>query len=113
LNKSEEAIKAYDKAIEINPEYLEAWNNKGVALSKINKSEEAIKAYDKEIEIDQNNSLAWYNRACIYSLINNKDKAICDLKEAVELDRSLKESAKKDNDFKRLWTNEHFKEITK
>ena len=32
LNKSDEAIKAYDKAIEINPHNSNAWNNKGVAL---------------------------------------------------------------------------------
>ena len=32
LNKSDEALKAYDKAIEINPQNADAWNNKGVAL---------------------------------------------------------------------------------
>ena len=30
LNKSDEAIKAYDKAIEINPQNSDAWYNKGL-----------------------------------------------------------------------------------
>ncbi len=32
LGKYEEAIQAYDKAIEIKPDYHLAWNNKGIAL---------------------------------------------------------------------------------
>ena len=32
LNKYDEAIKAFDKAIEINPKYSAAWDNKGVFL---------------------------------------------------------------------------------
>ena len=35
LNKFDEAITAYDKAIEINPQSSEAWNNKGKALNKL------------------------------------------------------------------------------
>ncbi len=56
LNKSDEALKAYDKAIEINPQNTDAWNNKGDTLSKQNKYDEAKKAYDKAIEIDSQNS---------------------------------------------------------
>jgi tetratricopeptide (TPR) repeat protein len=33
--KYEEAIEAYDKAIEIKPDYPEDWSNLGTALSKI------------------------------------------------------------------------------
>jgi len=45
--KYNEAIKAYDKAIEINPLNWNAWYAKGLALDNLNKSEEAIKAYGK------------------------------------------------------------------
>jgi tetratricopeptide (TPR) repeat protein len=34
LYKSDKAIKAYDKAIEINPQNSKAWNNKKAALNK-------------------------------------------------------------------------------
>ena len=63
LNKYEEAIKAYDKAIEINPQYSMAWNNKGAVLyNKLGKVDEAIKAYDKAIEIDPQNTVAKHNK---------------------------------------------------
>lgn len=44
--KYEEAINAYDKAIEINPENADAWYNKGFALYELGKYEEATEAYD-------------------------------------------------------------------
>ncbi len=45
-------MEAFDKAIEINPQDPDAWNNKGFALSYLNKSYEARKAYNKAIEIN-------------------------------------------------------------
>jgi len=50
--KYNEAIKAYDKTIEINPQDSYAWYNKGFALSYLNEPDEAIKAYNKAIEIN-------------------------------------------------------------
>ncbi len=113
LNKSYEAIKAYDKAIGINPRYSKAWNNKGLALNNLNKYDEAIKAYDKANQINPHYSDAWYNRACIYSLTNKKEQSISNFTKAVELDSAWKEIAKKDPDFKGLWIDEKFKELTK
>ena len=51
LGKHEEAIKCYDKVIEIDPEYPFAWYNKGVALRQLEKPEEEIKCYDKVKEL--------------------------------------------------------------
>ena len=58
LNKSNEAIKENDKAIEINPQYSKTWYSKGIALYKSNKFIEALKAFDKAIEINPQNSMA-------------------------------------------------------
>ena len=55
LNKYDEAINPYDKAIKINPYNSKAWYNKGVSLSKLGKFDKAIKAYDKAIKINQHN----------------------------------------------------------
>ena len=53
------AIKAYDKAIEENPQLVEAWNNKGLALEDMGKYDEAIKTLDKAIEINPRLAEAW------------------------------------------------------
>ena len=59
LGKYNEAIKAYDKASEINPKNAKVWDNKGDALSHLSKYDEAITAYDKSLEIQPNNIEAW------------------------------------------------------
>ncbi len=65
----EEAIKAFDKVIELNPNesYLnETWFFKARALADIKKYEDAIKAYDKSIELKTINSgVALYEKGCI------------------------------------------------
>ena len=50
--KYNEAIKAYDEAIKLDPKYAMAWNNKGLALNSQGKYNEAIKAYDEAIKLD-------------------------------------------------------------
>jgi len=45
--KFDEAIKAYDNAIEINPQYEDAWFYKGDAFYRLSKFDEAIQAFNK------------------------------------------------------------------
>ena len=59
----DDAIVYYDKVIELNPSYISAWNNKGIALYRLKMYESAINCYDKAIEIDPNHANAWYNKA--------------------------------------------------
>ncbi|RMF28848.1 MAG: tetratricopeptide repeat protein, partial [Candidatus Nitrosothermus koennekii] len=47
-----EALEAFDKAIAIDPNFADAWNNKGVALAKLKRYEEALEAFDKALEIN-------------------------------------------------------------
>ena len=41
--KYQEAIKYYDKALELNPDYVAAWNDKGVALIRLGKYDEGFR----------------------------------------------------------------------
>ena len=53
LGLHEEAIECYDEAIAINPQYLEAWYNKGNSLAEgLGRHEEAIECYDEAIAIN-------------------------------------------------------------
>ncbi len=52
LKRYEEAIKACEEAIEINPKNDKAWVNKGFYLAKHKRYKEAIKAYKKAIKIN-------------------------------------------------------------
>lgn len=59
----DDAIIAYDHAIDLNPSYAGAWNNKGIALYRLKRYEDAIHCYDKALEINTSHANAWYNKA--------------------------------------------------
>jgi len=46
---SEEAVKAYDKAIELNPKEIAAWLSKGIILDGLERHNESIEAYETAI----------------------------------------------------------------
>ena len=113
LGRYEEALKAYDKAIELNPNDAVTWCNKGVVLRVFGRYEEALKAYDKAIELKPDLAEAWYGKGCVYFLKGDKRNALENLSKAIELNPISKEEAKKDKGFKNLWDDEDFKRITR
>jgi tetratricopeptide (TPR) repeat protein len=62
LGEFDDAIIAFDKAIELDPGCASAWNEKGLALYNLDKINESIEAYDRAIEIDPLYAYAWYNK---------------------------------------------------
>lgn len=51
----EDKLRLYDKALTLDPFYLDAWIQKGFALDRMGKSKEALICYDKALEIDPEN----------------------------------------------------------
>ena len=67
----EEAIKCYDDALNINPEYGNALNSKANALDKLNKKNEALEIYEKLSQIKPENAVYLLNYAvCLYEMEN-------------------------------------------
>ncbi|HLO89401.1 MAG TPA: CHAT domain-containing protein, partial [Nostocaceae cyanobacterium] len=62
LGKYEEAILSFNKALQINSDYYQAWKNQGIALNNLRKYEEAILSYDKALQIKPDYYQAWINR---------------------------------------------------
>ena len=52
ISQFEDAIKALDRATELDPQLKYAWNEKGVIFEQQGKFDEAVKCFDKAIEID-------------------------------------------------------------
>jgi tetratricopeptide (TPR) repeat protein len=75
LGKYDEAIKCYDKAIEIDPDNPVVWNNKGLALNSLGKYDEAITSYDKAIEIDPDDADTWNNKGLALNSLGKYDEA--------------------------------------
>jgi tetratricopeptide (TPR) repeat protein len=74
-SKYDEAVEAYDEAIRIDPSYVDAWTNKGLALWKLEKNEEAIQAYDEAIRLQPRDVSAWNNKGSALFDLNMFDEA--------------------------------------
>ena len=72
----DDAIKCYDKALEINPGSMEAWNNKGLALARTGRLAEAVQCYDKALEINPGDTEVMYNKGISLALLGKSKEAI-------------------------------------
>jgi tetratricopeptide (TPR) repeat protein len=86
------AIENYDKAIEVNPNYEEAWYNKGNELSKLERHAEAIECYDKAIELNPNDDDAWYNKGNEFGKLERHGEAIACYDKAIELNHNYEKA---------------------
>jgi len=80
-----DAIYAYGKAIELDPKYAMAYNNRGAVYDNIGNYSQAIKDFDKAIELSPNYAIAYYNRGGAYKSLGNYSQAIKDYDRAIDL----------------------------
>ena len=67
----QKAVTNYDAIIAIDPEDVNAWNNRGVALGNLGQYEDAVKSYDEAIRLDPENLDAINNRELVLSKMEN------------------------------------------
>jgi tetratricopeptide (TPR) repeat protein len=65
LGRFDEAVQAYDCALEILSDDIVAWFNRGTALLQQGKLEDALKSYDEVLARDPNHGNAYLNKSCI------------------------------------------------
>eukprot|EP00761_Pharyngomonas_kirbyi_P009358 gb/GECH01009374.1/.p1 GENE.gb/GECH01009374.1/~~gb/GECH01009374.1/.p1 ORF type:complete len:252 (+),score=24.63 gb/GECH01009374.1/:1-756(+) len=80
------AIEDYTKAIQLNPENVAAYNNRGFAYRKVNQYDKAINDYSKALEIQPDNVKTYNNRGYSYARRGDYDLAIKDYDKVIELD---------------------------
>ena len=76
LQKLEEAIASFQKAIQLAPEHKWAHNNLGRTYLNMDNFDEAIAELNKAIEIYPENDLAYYNLGLAYALQQDYEQAI-------------------------------------
>jgi len=86
LGRREEAIRCYDRALEIDPRDADAWYNKGVSLADLGRRDEAIHCYDRTLEIDPRYAKAWYNKGNSLDNLGRREEAIRCYDRALEID---------------------------
>lgn len=82
----EKAVDEFKKAIEINPNYVNAYNNLGMAYEEMGLFDKAIVEYKKAIQLKPNYKRAHGNLGSVYGKKRLFDRAIAECKEAIEID---------------------------
>lgn len=86
LQRYEDALNNYKQAIDIKPEYAQAWNGKAKALYELDSHEEALSAYDKAIELEPNYQNSWQGRGFVLNKLKRYRDAIYSFNKALELE---------------------------
>jgi tetratricopeptide (TPR) repeat protein len=79
------AINAYTKAIELDPNFAEAYSGRGFAYLLLGNYLQAIGNYDKVIELDPNHTRAYLLRGESYFGLGSYKQALVDFDKAIEL----------------------------
>jgi len=74
LGNCKKAIRDYTKAIELNPEFAQAYNNRAYTNMRMQNYKDALPDLNKAIDLKPNYSHALMNRGDIYNFYYNIDK---------------------------------------
>jgi tetratricopeptide (TPR) repeat protein len=80
------AVSDFNKAIEVNPEFVVAYLNRGFSYSRMGELDEAIADYTKAIALNPRYAIAYHNRGFVYRRMGEYDRAILDFTKAIEID---------------------------
>jgi tetratricopeptide (TPR) repeat protein/V8-like Glu-specific endopeptidase len=88
------ALADYDRAIALNPNYAEAYSNRGVLKQdKLNNSQGALADYNRAIALNPNYAEAYNNRGVLkQDKLNNSQGALADYDLAITLNSNLAEA---------------------
>ncbi|WP_103899353.1 tetratricopeptide repeat protein [Petrotoga halophila] len=85
LGRYEEALRAFEKAIEINPQDDKARFGKGVALGELGRHEDALEAYEKVIEINPQFAESWFAKGVELIKLGRYEDALKAYEKAIEI----------------------------
>ncbi len=89
LDRLDDAVAAFDRALALNPRDSSAWNNKGKVLRKLGRDAAAAACYEQAITINPRYGMALFNRANQLLHAKNPKEALVLYDRAVESEPSL------------------------
>ncbi len=84
--RDEKALKAYERAIRLDPDLALAHNKKGNALYNLERYEEALGAYDEAIRLDPNATILYGNKGIILGHLKRYEEALDAYEQVIRLD---------------------------
>ena len=89
-NNVDEKRDLYSKAIEAQPDFLDAYINRGLVFNELGEFEKSIEDYNRAIELDSRCALAYNNRGYTKYKMQDYKGALSDYNKAILLNPRLK-----------------------
>lgn len=85
INNCIEVLSLLNKAIELKPDFADAWLQKGWCLNELNRSGEAIPVLQKANSLSKNNYHIYFETGHAYASLNLTDSALKHFKESLRI----------------------------
>ncbi len=85
----EDALRAYDRAIALKPDYLDPHFNRGNALLRLQRLPEALADFERAAELSPELAIAHYNRATILATLGRVAEAMAGYQRTLALDPTM------------------------
>lgn len=82
----EEALAAYNHALDLDPGFTAALHNKGLSLERLRRYDDALAAYERALAIDPQRPLTWYNKGRTLVRLHRYGEALDSFEHALALD---------------------------
>jgi tetratricopeptide (TPR) repeat protein len=80
-----EALAAFDRAIDIKPDFYQAWYGRGQVLSTLGWYEEALASYDQALQIKPDFQSAWRDLGVVLALLRRPEEAAAAFDRAINI----------------------------
>ena len=80
------AIAAYNRAIALDPRFVDAYINRGNAKATLGQERAALADYDRAVALAPEDAYAYYNRGCAKYKFDRQAEAMVDFERAGQLD---------------------------
>lgn len=76
LNRNEEAVDSFGRAVELAPDFLDAHNSRGVLLDALGRHQEAIESYRRALALAPNSAAIVYNLGNALNASGRREEAL-------------------------------------
>ena len=85
----DKAVKSFNKSIQKNDKFADAYFKRAISYTYLKKYEEAINDYSTVIELSPNDEVSFFNRSRIFTATEDYEKALSDVNSAINIDKEF------------------------